>query len=259
MVKAKEPRKVKKLKTKATKKKPETGERAPRSTDQLPLALQDAMGTWLENNASLGPGDLRTLATLDALVKAEVRDTWTVMGRKLNRIQVMELIVDMMSERHPLLSLLAVNGMPKAKTVMVWMQDHKAFREAVAFAEKMRAMLLTDEALQIVDGSTAKTAFQNKIRADLRMKLAGALDPKKYGKRLSIDQGETGDNLNEDELWSRMKSILISHSQMFQERTGIKLEIPVQDAEVVPNDDVAQFDLDPATLGIQGSREADHA
>lgn len=219
------------------------------------------MGTWLENNASLGPGDLRTVATLEALVKAEVRDTWTVLGKKLTRLQLMELIVDMMAERHSMLDLLAVAGMPKAKTVMVWMQDYKAFREAVAFAEKMRAMLLTDEAVKIVDGSTAKTAFQNKIRADLRMKVAAALDPRKYGKRLSIDQGDQTDNMSEEELWSRMRSILVAQAGLFQEKTGIRMEIPpVQDAEIVPAPTPAeQFDLDPATLGIQGSMEADHA
>lgn len=229
---------------------------------RVPVALRDSLAGWFEENACAGPGDVRANTAQDALLRREEKSHWTVMGRRLSRPQVMDLLVDMVAERHSMLTLLGLNGMPKAMTVARWMAESAPFREAMAMAEKMRAMLLTDEAVDIMDKTTIKRAFADKARADLRMKLAGSLDPKKYGKKLALDHGDGEAFGGDKETWSRFRSILVVHADLIRENTGIRIDVPVQEAEIVKVEREEPRELEPHEVGMQGSRElreASHA
>jgi len=220
---------------------------------QMPLTIQEAMSGYFQNNACLGEGDLRVPVTLEALQRNESQDVWTIGNRKLGRANVMELSLDMVSSGYSITSLFGITGFPKPRTFMQWMTDYKPFADLMEQAEKMRAIILAEQALDIVDSSDAKTAFKNKIRADVRMRLAEAFNPKKYGKKQQIDVTHNLDNLSSEETWSRFRSILVAHKDMIAERTGIKVEIPCEDAEIVETVVEETPEVDPMTLGMQGT------
>lgn len=218
---------------------------------KIPVALTASLNRYLEETPCQGPGDLGLATTLEAMARAQEKSFWTVMGRKLSRMQVMELLVDMVAEGHAMLHLLALSGMPKARTIGIWLAEVKGFRDAMDMAERMRAMMLADEALEIMDGTTIKRAFADKARAELRLKLAGSLDPRKYGKRVLVDDPTHGTD-NESEVWSRFRSILVVHADMIQKNTGIRIEVPVQDAEIVSEKKDEPRELEPEEIGMQG-------
>lgn len=221
---------------------------------KLPLTLQEAMSNWFAENASLGNGDLRTPVTLEALQRTETADYWVVNRKKLGRAEVMEVMLDMVASGYSIPALLAITGMPKHRTVMSWLVDYKPFADSMEVAERMRAMVLAEQALEIVDGSTDdKQAFRDKVRSDLRLKMAEIFNPKKYGKKQMIDVTHHLDDLSGSEVWSRFRSILISHQEMIQKNTGILIEVPVQDAEIVQDFDAVEFpEPDPMHIGMEG-------
>jgi hypothetical protein len=221
---------------------------------KLPLTLQSAMGNWFAENASMGQGDLRTPVTLEALQRTETSDYWVVNRKKLGRAEVMELMIDMVAGGYSVPALLQVTGMPKPRTIMSWLQDYKPFADMMETAEKMRAVILAEQALDIVDATEdPKMAFRDKTRADMRMRMAEIFNPKKFGKKQLVDVTHHMDDLSGDEVWSRFRSILISHQDMIQSKTGIKIEVPIQDAEIVNDESlVAPVEQDFRTLGMQG-------
>lgn len=201
---------------------------------KLPLTLQTAMETWFSENSSVGLGDLRAQVTLEALQRTETADHWVINRKRLSRADIMELSLDMVASGYSIPALLQITGMPKARTFMTWLNDYKPFADLMETAEKMRAIILSEQALEIVDGTTnPKLAFRDKTRADLRMRMAEIFHSKKFGKKQIVDVTHHLDDLSSPEVWSRFRSILISHQAMIEENTGIKIEVPCQDAEIV--------------------------
>lgn len=225
---------------------------------KMPIALQDRMDQWFSENASMGEGDLRAAVTLEALQRTEIRDTWTINRRKMNRNAVMELLLDMVASGFSLPAILHLPGMPKARTVMSWLEDYKQFRELMDVADKMYAMQKAHEAEMILESSDdPKQAFRDKAKSDLRMKLAEVTNPRRFGKKTQVDVQHHMDDLSSPEVWSRFRSILISHQAMIQENTGIKIEVPIQEAEIVPNEEQEEpKEQDVQTIGMQGELPA---
>ena len=219
---------------------------------KLPLTLQAAMGNYFECNPCLGQGDLRAPITLEALQRTETADHWIIERKRLSRADVMELCLDMVATGYSIPAILAIPGFPKHRTYMGWLLDYKPFADLMEVAEKMRAIILAEQALDIVDATTdPKMAFRDKTRADLRMRMAEVFHSKKYGKKQLIDVTHH-DDLSGDEVWSRFRSILITHASMIQEKTGIKIDVPCEDAEIVSEDPSAPPTPSIWEIGMEG-------
>jgi hypothetical protein len=226
-------------------------ERSPLS--RLPLPVVDAMEVYFENNPSLGDGDLRAEVTLEMLNRAETTDTWTVCNRKLGRAQVMELLLDQVAAGYSIPALLRITGMPRPRTYMRWVTDYRVFREMMEVAEQMQAMVHVDDALEIVDAidPDGKQAFRDKMRSDLRMRMAEIFNPRKYGKKQMVDVTHHAD-IDPEEQWSRFSSILTTHAQMIEAKTGIKIIFPERPLEMQTIDVTPEPEPDVKTLGMEG-------
>ena len=220
----------------------------------LPFTLQESMEAWFSETAPLGDGDIRTPVTLEALQRAEVKDTWVVCRRKRTREELMQMIVDLVASGHSLPSLWKQEGMPKPITIARWTKEYRPFSEALEAAEKLRGIFLAESALEILDGSTDKDqAYRDNARANLRMRMAESLNSKKYSKRVIATTDEDV-VLAEKDLVSQFRALLLSHQKSFEEKMGIEVKVLTMDAEVVAQ--VAEdddYDIDPLTLGMGGS------
>jgi hypothetical protein len=225
---------------------------------RVPLTLVDAMEMFFTENPSLGVGDLRADITLEALQRTEHQDHWTICGRKLDRASVMETILDLTARGYSIPAILQQPGMPKPRTYMAWCNDYKVFADMMAVAEQMRAIILAEQALNIVDlpDPDGSQTFKHKIQSDLRVRLAEIFNPKKYGKKQVIDINRH-DDANPAEMWSRFISVLSVYKQMIFDKTGIKVIMPGEsedmvataDAEVVPEEEEME------ALGMEGATD----
>ena len=223
---------------------------------KLPLTLMEAMGNYFASNPCLGQGDMRANITLEALQRTEQADHWTINRKKLSRADVMELTLDLVASGFSLPAILATTGMPKNRTIMSWLNEYRPYAELMEVAENMRAIILSEQALDIIDAPdpTGKQAFRDKSRAELRMRLAESLHPRKYGKKTQVDVNHRLDDLSSPEVWSRFASVLTVHASMIEAQTGIKILVPaeVRDAEVVrPTQDEEEQDIQ--AIGMEGA------
>ena len=216
----------------------------------LPITLRESMETSFRENPCLGQGDLRANITLENLQRTETADHWTILGKRLSRADVMELSLDMVSQGYSIPALLKIPGMPKSRTFMGWMSDYRPFADLMEVAEKIRAIILAEQAIEILDATdNPKRAFIDKNRADIRMRAAESLHSKRYGRRTQIDV-QHHDDLSAPETWSRLTSFLTVHAKLIQENTGIQVIVPnFEEAVVVePEAEVTEQE----TLGMQG-------
>jgi len=221
---------------------------------KMSITLQDRVANWLAENSSLGLGDLRTPVTLEALQRTESADYWVIERMRLGRAAIMELMLDMVADGYSIPAILSLPGMPKSRTVMGWIREYRPFRELLEVAGEMYAHVKANEAEEILDGSLdPEQAFRDKARADLRMRLAENFNPKKFGKKQQIDVNHH-DDLSNDDVISRLRSVLISHRDVIEEKMGIKIIIPTFDAEVVSVEPEPEpTPAEPMTLGFQGT------
>jgi hypothetical protein len=219
----------------------------------MPLPMMEAMETYFSNNPCLGDGDLRAEVSLEMLNRAETTDTWTVCGRKLGRADVMEILLDQVAAGYSIPSLLRLPGMPRPRTYLNWISDYKAFSDMMEVAEKMAAMIHVDDALEIADSvdPDGKQALRDRQRSDLRMRLAEIYNPKKYGKKQMVDVTHHAD-IDPDEQWSRFQSILTTHAQMIEAKTGIKILFPEHPGAMQTIDVTPEPESDPRTIGMEG-------
>lgn len=90
------------------------------------------------------------------------------------------------------------DDLPSARTVARWLAAHESFRQRYVRARERQADLIFDECLEIADDGTNDTKLvgaegdereaqnsewisRSKLRVDTRMRMAGKLNPKKYG------------------------------------------------------------------------------
>jgi len=226
----------------------------PSPLGRLPVTLQEAMGNWFGENSSLGQGDLRTPVTFEALQRTEQADYWVVNRKRLGRAEIMEMMLDLVASGFSMPTILATHGMPKPRTVMTWLADYRPFADLMETSEKMRAIILSEQALEILDGSQDdKQAFRDNARATLRMKMAEVMHSKKFGRKQQVDITHHLDDLMPEEVWTRFSSILQSHKDMIEAKTGIKIEVPFQEAEVVKIEAHEEPEADQMTLGMEGT------
>ena len=224
----------------------------------LPLTLQEAMGRYFEENASLGEGDLRASITLEALQRTETADHWVIYRKKRSRADVMELLLNLVASGFSIPAILQEPGMPHPRTYMGWLNDYKPFAELMEQAEKMRAIILAEQSLQIMDGcEDPKMVFRDKTKAELRMRMAEVLHGKKFGKKQNVDVTHNFMDLSSPEVWSRFESVLISHAALIEANTRVKIIVPkIEEAEIV-KEEVETSVPDQASIGMQGNNQWD--
>jgi hypothetical protein len=125
--------------------------------------------------------------------------------------EIADAICQRIIEGESLRSISKTEGMPSASTVCRWLGTHADFREQYARAREAQADTLFDEILDIADdssgddkwgGENGETRMANsewisrsKLRVDARKWMAGKLQPKKYGEK--VTQEHTGPNGSE--------------------------------------------------------------
>jgi hypothetical protein len=213
------------------------------------------METYFLENPSVGEGDLRAEITLEALKRTEMQDHWTIAGKKLGRADIMELLLDLTARGYSVPAILQQNGMPKPRTYMGWITDYKVFADSMEIAERMRAIILAEQALEIVDlpDPDGSQTFKHKIQSDLRIRLAEIFNPHKFGKKQMIDITRH-DDMDPSEMWSRFVSVLSVYRQMIFDKTGIKITFPGQPEEellLATEAEVVEDEME--SLGMEGT------
>lgn len=116
--------------------------------------------------------------------------------------QTADVICDGLIEGRSLRSICADENMPNAATVCRWLAVNEGFREQYARAREVQADTLFDEILDIADDSSGDrkivgrdgeerevcdTEFvqRARLRVDARKWMAGKLQPKKYGDKVT--------------------------------------------------------------------------
>ena len=97
------------------------------------------------------------------------------------------------------------DSFPSARTVHLWLNQHPEFLQSYLRARERQAALLMDESLEIADDASSDTKTlkradgteyevcdsewisRSKLRVDTRMRMAGKLDPKKWGERQTLE------------------------------------------------------------------------
>jgi len=226
---------------------------------KIPPTIKDALTHYFEHNPPLGPGDGSAAVTLEMLQRKQNRKDWQVYGRSMSKAEVMEVLIDLVASGFPIPKILEeAPGFPTMVTILEWLKDYKAFRDMMEVADHACAMVLAHRAEQILESSNdPKQVFRDKAKSDLKMRLAEAIFPKRFGKKQQIDVTHTLDELSSPEIWSRFRSVLISHASMIEQETGIKMIIPdAIDAEIVHTEELAPVaPLNPRTLGMQGDAD----
>lgn len=90
-------------------------------------------------------------------------------------------------------------NMPAKQTIIKWLNQKTEDEEVLAFqklfeeAEKVSSMALGEEAMYIIDGcpATRDDVAKAAKRADVRLELMKRRNPKKYGKLIGSEDGET--------------------------------------------------------------------
>lgn len=114
----------------------------------------------------------------------------------------MDIILTLISEGWSLLAISKLDGFPRYRTLMAWLDDDTEFQQKYARAWELSADVLVEEALEIADDSESdwidrvdregntigrridpEAVARSKLRIDTRIWIAGRRKPKKYGKQ----------------------------------------------------------------------------
>lgn len=210
--------------------------------DRLPITVQQAMDDYFENNMPLGDGDLRAPMKLEVSQRIEGRDYWIVNRKRLSREEVMQAICNMVCDGFSLVQVLRYPGMPRNVTVMNWFNHYPKFKELFDKCDEFRAHVLVEQAMESLwDDNDPKQAKRDNDKANLNMRIAESLNPKKYGKKAgNTDPAELPGG---QEAWDRLANIMMTHKEVFEAKTGIKLE-RIEDAEIIKD-----------TIGVEEAKE----
>jgi len=126
---------------------------------------------------------------------------------------LVQAIVERLSEGEPLAQICRDEGMPAARTVREWQQNDPEVSAAIARAREEGFDAIAAECLDIADDSrndwmnraadkgddqalqfNGEHVQRSKLRVETRLKLLAKWDPKRYGERLAVDHG-VQDNL----------------------------------------------------------------
>lgn len=115
--------------------------------------------------------------------------------------EIADTICDKIADGESLRSICAAEDMPAKSTVFRWLSLHKEFSDQYARAREAQADSLFDEILDIADDGVQDVREtedgreivnhdhiqRSKLRVDARKWMAGKLQPKKYGEKVTQD------------------------------------------------------------------------
>lgn len=114
-------------------------------------------------------------------------------------------ICEQIAQGVPATTVCKAPGFPPYTTLIVWMNEHPEFLEAMARADKSRAEVLIDDSLTIADDATEdwrtvthkgggtsevfnhEHATRSKLRVETRWKLAKCLNRDRFGDNKKLD------------------------------------------------------------------------
>ena len=123
------------------------------------------------------------------------------------RDQIIEDIVDGLSEGIPLRELCRLPGMPNWRTVYDWIEADEELAARIAHARTVGFEALAEEALDIADNGTndwierrrqdgtveevvnSEHIQRSKLRVETRLKLLSKWAPQRYGEKQTVDVG----------------------------------------------------------------------
>lgn len=112
----------------------------------------------------------------------------------IDRLPVINEIVERLSKGEPLAQICRDGGMPSTHAIRIWMQDDEDIAFAIACAREdgfdqiaVDTLLIADDSTQDYDETDVGPKFnaehvqRAKLRVDTRLKLLSKWDPKRYG------------------------------------------------------------------------------
>lgn len=100
--------------------------------------------------------------------------------------RVAETIIYLISQGWAPTAISKLPGMPGLYQIKQWQKTHPEFREMMSLANQARAQMLADTALQIASKSKYKTVQSDKVKTEVALKMAAALDPETFGTKTKI-------------------------------------------------------------------------
>lgn len=123
----------------------------------------------------------------NALLKeeADCRDrVWNIGGLWMNRYELMDYIVIMLSEGMDLVTLCDQEEFPTLAQVQKWYKRHPDFRIAVEEAERIRGIRLGEDQIKVMMDANPVTATLAKAQSDALGKAAARLNAKYQDKQV---------------------------------------------------------------------------
>lgn len=131
------------------------------------------------------------------------------MGRPTDyKEELGDLICEGVSRRVPLAKLCDNDKkLPSCRTVYRWLRTHKAFCQNYTRAKEDQADYLVEEALEIADDASIESS-DKRIRVDTRKWIASRFNAKKYGDKQFIETKDTTDDISDEELDNKIRSLM---------------------------------------------------
>lgn len=105
--------------------------------------------------------------------------------------EIIDEIITRLSKGEPLAQICRSSRMPSVVTIWNWEQEDKSLAERVARARLDGYDAIAAECLAIADDHEDDPASR-RVRTDVRLKLLAKWDPRRYGDRLGLDNGQGG-------------------------------------------------------------------
>lgn len=119
-----------------------------------------------------------------------------------------DLICEGVSRKTPLAKICDNdNNLPNPRTVYRWLRTHKEFCHNYTRAKEDQADYLVEECLEIADDVDIEPA-DKRIRVDTRKWIASRFNAKKYGDKQFIETKDTTDDVSDDDLNDRIKTLM---------------------------------------------------
>lgn len=162
---------------------------------------------------SRGAGDMRHERKLDLTARGAHSVMFRVNGLDLHRNQVMELICQELCRGRGLPEIVRTPGMPSMRAVMRWMKDEPVFREAYEESERIRGLVLAEDAIDIARGTDATTASANKVMIDT-LKWASSKYNIKFSDRQVIEHKHELESYSEEQLQEKLALMLAGDTKI---------------------------------------------
>jgi hypothetical protein len=106
------------------------------------------------------------------------------------------ILCALISQGNSLKTIGAMQGMPCARTVFIWLHSKPDFREAYDQAQKQRTYAIAEECFEIADDpsnwQTKELVQAARMRIDTRKWFLARMDPRRYGDKVALTDPNGG-------------------------------------------------------------------